>query len=101
VVKVDDGIGDVCVEVMSVLVDGVVVAGCVMVWYSAALGAERASFSLSAEWARVHGSGYSVVLCVVVVFVSVGHSVFTSGVEASEVQICMVVDDGYDYCVGY
>ena len=93
--------GDVCVEVMSVLIERVVVAGCMMVWDGAVLGAERASFSLSAEWARTHGSGYSVVLCVVVVFVSVGHSVFTSGVEASEVQICMVVDDGYDYCVGY
>jgi len=31
-VKFDDGIGDVCVEVMSVLVNGVLVAGCVMLW---------------------------------------------------------------------
>jgi len=102
-VKLDDGIGDVCVEVMSVLVNGVVVAGCVMVWESASLGgAERASLSLSAEWAaRVHGSGYIIVLCIVVVFVSGGHSVFTSGVEASAVRICMVVDDESEYCVGY
>ena len=37
-IKLDDGIRDFYVEVMSVLVDGVVVAGCVMVWNGASLG---------------------------------------------------------------
>ena len=69
-IKLDDGIGDFHVEVMSVLVDGVVVAGCVMVWNGASVGAERASLSVSAEWARVHGCGYIIVLCIIVVFLS-------------------------------